>query len=68
MHTLDTGNSSRHQLVEHVVGTFQRLLGDDTSLLQQICLDISTSQLSARSEMDTDELTLFATSEYMKIH
>lgn len=63
MHTLDSGNSSRHQLVEDVVGSLQRLLGDDTSLLQQVGLNISTSQLTARSEMDTDELTLFVARE-----
>lgn len=59
IHTLHAGNGSGHDLVEHVVGSLQRLLRDDTSLLQQVGLDISTSQLARRSEMDTDELTLF---------
>jgi len=30
-----------HQLVEDMVATLQRHLGDDTSLLQQICIQIS---------------------------
>lgn len=59
VHTLNTGNGAGHDLVEHVVGTLQRLLRDDTSLLQQVRLDIGTSQFAGRSEMDTDELTLF---------
>jgi hypothetical protein len=49
--------SIRHELVEDMVATLQGHLRNDTSLLQQIGLDISTSQLSGRSEMDTDELT-----------
>lgn len=36
MYTFDTGNGTRHDLVEDVVRTLQRLLRDDTSLLQQI--------------------------------
>lgn len=36
-YTFDTGNGTRHDLVEDVVRTLQRLLGDDTGLLQQIC-------------------------------
>jgi len=37
LYTFNTGNGARHDLVEDVVGTLQGLLGDDTSLLQQIC-------------------------------
>lgn len=59
MLTLDSRNGARHQLVEDVIRSLQRLLGDDTSLLQQVGFDIGTSQLSGRSKVDTDELTLF---------
>lgn len=58
IHTLDTGNGTRHDLVENVVGSLQRLLRDDTSLLQQVGLNIGTSKFARRSEMNTDELTL----------
>lgn len=34
--TLEGGQSSGHDLVEDVVRTLQSLLGDDTSLLQQV--------------------------------
>lgn len=34
--TLQGGNVTRHDLVEDMVGTFQGLLGDDTSLLKQV--------------------------------
>jgi hypothetical protein len=34
--TFHSGNGSRHYLVENVVRSLQSLLGDDTSLLQQI--------------------------------
>lgn len=37
--TFDSGNGTRHQLVEDVVGSFQRLLGDDTSLFEQVWVD-----------------------------
>lgn len=37
MYTFNTGNGTRHNLVENVVRTFQRLLGDDTGLFQQVC-------------------------------
>uniref|UniRef100_A0A8W7NY04 Uncharacterized protein n=1 Tax=Anopheles coluzzii TaxID=1518534 RepID=A0A8W7NY04_ANOCL len=47
-----------HNLVEDVVRALQSLLRDDTGLLQQVCLNIGTSQLTASSEVDTDELTL----------
>lgn len=58
-YTFNSSNGSRHDLVEDMVRTFQRLLGDDTSLLQQVGFDISTSQFTAWSEMNTDEFTLF---------
>lgn len=35
-YTFNTSDGTRHDLVEDVVRTLQRLLGDDTSLLQQI--------------------------------
>lgn len=34
--TFKSRDGSRHHLVEDVVGTLKRLLGDDTSLLQQV--------------------------------
>ena len=40
-----------------MIRAFQSLLRDDTSLLQQICLDIGTGQFSRRSKVDTDEFT-----------
>lgn len=58
MYTFQSGNGSRHHLVEDVVRSLQRLLGNDTSFLQQVGLNISTSQLSRSGEMDTDEFTL----------
>lgn len=67
IHTLHSGNGARHQLVEDVVRTLQRLLRDDTRLLQQVGLDISTSQLARRSEVDTDELTLFGAATGQKL-
>lgn len=36
-YTFEVRHGSRHHLVEDVVGSFQRLLGDDTSLLEQVC-------------------------------
>ena len=33
-------------------------LGDDTSLLQQVDLDISARELAVGSEVDADELSL----------
>lgn len=40
--TLDPLDLVGHDLVEDVVGSLQSLLGDDTGLLQQVGLDIST--------------------------
>lgn len=62
-HTFNSSNGTRHDLVEDMVRTFQRLLGDDTSLLQQVGFDISTSQFARWSEMDTDEFTLYDCNE-----
>lgn len=58
--TFDPLDLVGHELVEDVVGALQGLLGDDTGLLQQVGLDISTRQLAGRTEVDTDELTLLA--------
>lgn len=58
-HTFNSWNGTGHDLVENVVRTFQRLLRDDTSFLQQVSFDISTSQFTRWTEMDTDEFTLF---------
>jgi hypothetical protein len=56
--TFKTRNWSGHHLVEDVVWTLQGLLGDDTSLLQKVGLNISTGQFTRSREMDTDEFTL----------
>jgi hypothetical protein len=44
-------------LVENVITTFSWSLTNDTRLLQQIMLDITTSQFSGTREMTTDEFT-----------
>ena len=41
-----------------MVGSLKGLLGNDTSLLQQVDLNVSTGQLAAKLEVDADELTL----------
>ena len=41
-----------------MVGALQRLLRDDTRLLQQVGLDVSAGQLARSAEVDTDELSL----------
>ena len=41
-----------------MVGPLGGLLGDDTSFLQQVGLNVSAGQLSGGPEVDTDELTL----------
>lgn len=56
--TFQSLDGAGHDLVEDMVGTFQGLLGDDTGLLQQVGLNISTSQFTGSSEVNTDELTL----------
>ena len=45
------------QLVEDVVGPLDLLLLGDTGLLEQVGHDVTTTELSAGSEVDTDELT-----------
>lgn len=56
--TLDGGDLVGHDLVEDMVGALKRLLGDDTSLLKQVALNVSTGQLARVTEVNTDELTL----------
>ena len=56
--TFKSGDLVGHDLVEDVVGAFQRLLRDDTGFLQQVSLDVGAGQLAGGSEVDTDELTL----------
>lgn len=46
-----------------MVGSFKGLLGDDTSLLQQVDLDVTTRQLAGVAEVDTNELTLYINEE-----
>ena len=58
MHTLHFLDLVRHQLVEDMVGSFVGLLGDYTSLLKQVYLNISTGELTSWAEVNTDELTL----------
>ena len=53
-----------HHFVEDVVRSLERLLGDDSRLLEQVGLNISTGQLASGPEVDTDELTL----EGYKLH
>merc|ERR1712223_2278739 len=45
------------QLVEDVVGPLDLLLLGDTGLLEQVGHDVTTTELSAGGEVDTDELT-----------
>ena len=42
-----------------MVGSFKALLGDDTSLLQQVDLNVSTSELAGGLKVNADELTLW---------
>ena len=46
------------QLVEDVVVTLSRLLACNTRLLQKVELDISSSDLTGGTEVNSDELTL----------
>merc|ERR1712223_2126606 len=45
------------ELVEDVVGPLNFLLLGNTRFLQQVRLNVTTSQLARSSEMDTDEFT-----------
>merc|ERR1719211_628138 len=45
------------QLVEDVVGPLDLLLLGDTGLLEQVGHDVTTAELAAGGEVDTDELT-----------
>ena len=56
--TFDHGDLVGHHFVEDMVGPLGGLLGDDTSFLQQVGLNVSASQLARWPEVDTDELTL----------
>ena len=47
-----------HHLVEDVVAPLDLLLEGDPSLLEEIGLDVATSQLSLDVEVDADELSL----------
>jgi hypothetical protein len=52
------GVSLGHDLVEDVVVPLNRQLEGDTGFLQQVGLDIGSSDLGGWAEVDTDELTL----------
>merc|ERR1719412_306673 len=54
---LEVGDSIRHDVVESVVATLQRLLVSQTRLLKQIDNHVSSGQLSRGVEMDTDKFT-----------
>lgn len=56
--TFKTLDGTRHHLVEDVVRTLQGLLGNDTSLLQQVGLNVGTSQFTGVGKVNTDEFTL----------
>ena len=47
----------RHDVVEGVVATLQRLLVGETGLLEQVDDHVSSRQLSGGVEVDTDELS-----------
>merc|ERR1712012_696277 len=54
---LEVRNLVRHQVVEGVVASLQRLLVSETRLLKKIDNHVSSRQLSRSVEVDTDELT-----------
>merc|ERR1711884_355005 len=54
---LEVGDSIRHDVVEGVVATLQRLLISQTRLLKQIDNHVSSGQLAGGIKMDTDELS-----------
>ena len=55
---LEVGDPRLHHLVEDVVAPLDLLLEGDPSLLEEIGLDVATSQLSLDVEVDADELSL----------
>lgn len=56
--TLEPWHLVGHQLVKDVVRALGRLLGDNTSLLKEVDLDVSTSKLAGGLEVDSNELAL----------
>merc|ERR1719412_759281 len=54
---LEVRNSIRHDVVESVVATLQRLLVSQTRLLKQIDNHVSSGQLSRGVKVDTDKFT-----------
>merc|ERR1719412_3519806 len=54
---LEVRNLIRHQVVESVVTTLQRLLVSQTRLLEQVDNHVSSGQLSRGVEVDTDEFS-----------
>merc|ERR1712045_638830 len=54
---LEVGNLIRHQVVEGVVATLQRLLVSQTRLLEQVDNHVSSGQLARGVEVDTDKFT-----------
>ena len=55
---LEVGNPRLHHLVKDVVAPLDLLLEGDPSLLEEIGLDVATSQLSLDVEVDADKLSL----------
>lgn len=56
--TFNSFHRSGHHLVENVIRSFQRLLGDDTSLFQQICKKQTPSQAKNASIYNSRERAL----------
>merc|ERR1719209_958560 len=54
---LQVGNLVRHEVVEGVVATLQRLLVGETGLLEQVDDHVGSRQLTGGVEVDTDELS-----------
>ena len=54
---LQVGDSVRHDVVEGVVATLQRLLVGETGLLEQVDNHVGSGQLTGGVEVDTDELS-----------
>ena len=55
---LEVGDPRLHHLVEDVVAPLDLLLEGDPSLLEEVGLDVATSQLSLDVEVDADKLSL----------